>query len=302
MAVFSQAQVTLALLALIFVTNQWSRYAIVYLGGVAISECPNKAAGDACYFPDDKRELPLCPTYKCKTFIEQCEKCQTCYAEHDAAKRNLQYGTCLTSAKYGVLVSFGYTLPFSLTNLFAGRLADLYNRKYIVFVALAGWALATAAQGFANDYAALLASRVFMGAALALSSPASYSMIADLFPPDKRATANAIYSMGVYVGGGLSSICLVIGNSIGWRETSYGIAILELALAVGLCVLVSEPKRGRAAPTEEGYEELVEEEEQEEAMSLSEVLRIIFSDKAIVLVFLAVALRYVGGFASKFSC
>ena len=300
MVAAGQAKVTLGLLALIFVTNQWSRYAIVYLGGVAVSECGNESPGDACYFEDNERELPLCPSYTCKNFIEPCERCQKCYAAHDAAKRNLQYGTCLTSAKYGILVSFGYTIPFSITNLFAGRLADLYNRKAIILLALVGWALATGAQGLAEDYTALLMSRVLMGAALALSSPASYSIIADLFPPEKRSTANAVYGMGVYVGGGLSSICLVIGNAIGWRDTSFAIAAVEIVLAVGLCLLVREPKRGRASASEDGYEELVDEQEQEEPLSWSQVLVAVSSDKAVVLLFIAVALRYVGGFASTY--
>ena len=50
----------------------------------------------------------------------------------------------------------------------------------------------------------LAAARVGVGIGEASASPAAYSMIADYFPKEKRATALSIYSSGLYIGGGLS--------------------------------------------------------------------------------------------------
>lgn len=286
---------TLYLLLLIFITNQWSRYSIVYLGGVAIGDC-----NDDCKFKDDKKEEPLCPTYNCSKYVDQCIVCQQCYKRNHAEHKNIKYSTCITSPQYGLLVSFAFTLPFSFANLLAGRCADVYNRKMIVLMALCGWATATVLQGLSDGYTMLLISRLLMGTALAFSSPASYSMIGDMFPVEKRGSANGVYSLGVYLGGGLSSLCLVLGAAIGWRETSYAIAIIELILAGCLMAFVEEPDRIHRRPSQEGYTEITEEEEEEEkSLGLTKVLAIVFTDKPVCLLFIAAALRFFGGFASK---
>ena len=48
----------------------------------------------------------------------------------------------------------------------------------------------------------------------ATASPTAYSLISDYFPKRQRATALAIYSSGLYIGGGVS---LLIGAKIGQR-------------------------------------------------------------------------------------
>ena len=95
------------LLLAVYVCNQWSRYSIVYLGGVATKDCPGKVQGDPCFFGADK-EPPLCPAYECGS--DQCKQCQACYAEADTEHRNLKYGSCIDSTQYGVLVSYGYSM------------------------------------------------------------------------------------------------------------------------------------------------------------------------------------------------
>jgi MFS family permease len=49
----------------------------------------------------------------------------------------------------------------------------------------------------------------------AFSNPASYSMIPDLFPPEKRPTANGIFASAVYIGGGMASLSEAIAEDIG---------------------------------------------------------------------------------------
>jgi MFS family permease len=44
--------------------------------------------------------------------------------------------------------------------------------------------------GSASAFWSLLTFRLLLGLGAAFSSPASYSMIADLFPPEQRPTAN----------------------------------------------------------------------------------------------------------------
>jgi MFS family permease len=77
------------------------------------------------------------------------------------------------------------------------------------------------------------------------SNPLSFSIIADYFPPDKRATANSIIQAGNYIGVGVSSLSILLISKFGWRYC-YGImAAVGIAFGVMTGVLVKEPERGR---------------------------------------------------------
>jgi MFS family permease len=50
----------------------------------------------------------------------------------------------------------------------------------------------------------------------AVFNPSAYSVIADLFPPADRGTANSIFNMGIYFGGALSSLSALMILEFGW--------------------------------------------------------------------------------------
>ena len=56
---------------------------------------------------------------------------------------------------------------------------------------------------FARSFPVLAAFRVGVGIGEASASPAAYSMLSDYYSPKLRATVLAIYSSGVYIGGGI---------------------------------------------------------------------------------------------------
>lgn len=68
-----------------------------------------------------------------------------------------------------------------------GRAADLYNRRSIIFYGLVIWNLATVFLGMSNNFVQLLLSRILLGIGESFSMPASYSLIADYFPPESLA-------------------------------------------------------------------------------------------------------------------
>jgi len=74
----------------------------------------------------------------------------------------------------------------------------------------------TALSGFARDQLTLTLARMGVGIGEATASPTAYSLISDYFPKRQRATAIAIYSSELYIGGGIS---LFIGAEIvqGWN-------------------------------------------------------------------------------------
>ncbi|MBM3882833.1 MAG: MFS transporter [Verrucomicrobia bacterium] len=114
----------------------------------------------------------------------------------------------LTNAQIGLLHGTSFALFYTLFGLPVGRWADTHSRRGLIAVGFVLWSLMTAASGLAQKFWHLLLCRVGVGVGEATLSPAAYSLIADYFPPQRRATAIGVYSFGVYLGSGLSLVCL----------------------------------------------------------------------------------------------
>ena len=169
-------------------------------------------------------------------------------------KRDLRLG----DDDLGFLYGTAFGVFYALFGIPLGRLADNWHRGRLMTVGLALWSTMTAASGLSRNFGQLAAARIGVGVGEATASPAAYSLISDWFPRRLRATALAIYSAGLYVGGGIS---LFIGGAIvqGWNRAYPGGGPLGLVgwqaafLAVGLPGLVlalwlatmREPIRGR---------------------------------------------------------
>jgi sugar phosphate permease len=85
---------------------------------------------------------------------------------------------------------------------------------------------------------------MFLGIFESACSPPAYSLIADYFPAQYRTTANAVYAFGIYIGGGLSSLSLIIITSVGWRWAFIIVAVIGILSGVIMFIVVREPKRG----------------------------------------------------------
>ena len=119
----------------------------------------------------------------------------------------------------------------------------------IITVALVIWSGMTALCGVAQGYASLFACRVGVGIGEAGASPPSHSLIADYFPPERRATALSIYSLGIPVGALLGSVIGgIVAQHYGWRSACLGVGLPGLALAVLTFLTIEEPARGLSDP------------------------------------------------------
>lgn len=160
----------------------------------------------------------------------------------------------LDDAQVGFLYGTAFAIFYSLFGIPLGRLADSWYRGRLMAIGLALWSSMTALSGLAQNFGMLATARVGVGIGEASASPAAYSMIADYFPKEKRATALSIYSSGLYIGGG---IALPLGGFVlAWWARNYpasAIAPWQAAfLAVGLPGLLlaiwiwtlKEPLRG----------------------------------------------------------
>lgn len=110
----------------------------------------------------------------------------------------------LTDADMGFLGGAAFAVFYALFGIPLGRLADNWSRVKLLSIGLALWSIMTALSGFARNQAELTMARMGVGVGEATASPTAYSLISDYFPKRQRATALAIYSSGLYIGGGVS--------------------------------------------------------------------------------------------------
>jgi MFS family permease len=116
-----------------------------------------------------------------------------------------------TDAQMGFLYGTVFAVFYAVFGIPLARFADVWVRRSLISVGLLFWSLMTALSGFARSFPALAAYRIGVGIGEATASPAAYSMLADYYPTRLRATVIAIYSSGVYIGGGIG---LFIGGFI----------------------------------------------------------------------------------------
>lgn len=84
--------------------------------------------------------------------------------------------------------------------------------------------------------------RAIIGASQAFFNPAAYTLLAEIFPKKIIGSINGIFSSGVYVGGGLASLSIILDNVIGWRNTLFVIGGIGVAVACFCLFLVKEPR------------------------------------------------------------
>ncbi len=163
----------------------------------------------------------------------------------------------LTDADLGFLYGTAFAVFYALFGIPLGKLADSWHRVRLMTVGLALWSLMTAASGFAKNGAMLTFARIGVGVGEATASPSAYSLISDYFPARLRATALAVYSSGLYIGGGISLLIggLVVENwnsaypgggplgLVGWQAAFIAVGLPGLLLALWVLTM-REPVRG----------------------------------------------------------
>lgn len=171
----------------------------------------------------------------------------------------------LTDADLGFLYGTAFAVFYALFGIPLGRLADSWHRVKLISVGLGFWSIMTAVSGFSRTGMQLTAARIGVGVGEATASPAAYSLISDYFPQRLRATALAVYTSGLFIGGGLS---LLVGGLIveqwnaaypaggplglvGWQAAFMAVGLPGVVLAFWVAT-IREPIRGAidGVPTE----------------------------------------------------
>lgn len=172
---------------------------------------------------------------------------------------DIKHDLGLSDAELGFLYGTAFAVFYALFGIPLGRLADNWVRTRLLSIGLAIWSTMTALSGLSNNFLHLSAARVGVGIGEASASPSAFSMLSDWFPKERRATALAVYSSGLYIGGGIS---LLIGamvvqtwngwypgggplGLVGWQAAFLAVGMPGLVLSLWVATL-KEPIRGRA--------------------------------------------------------
>jgi len=118
--------------------------------------------------------------------------------------RPIRRDLAISDFQMSLLMGFTFAVFYTFFGIPLGRLADSRSRRSIIALGFALWSLFTAGCGLVSSFAQMLLCRISVGVGEASLSPAAYSMIADSFPPHRRATAISVYGMGIYLGSGLA--------------------------------------------------------------------------------------------------
>lgn len=132
----------------------------------------------------------------------------------------------------------GYALAFALGLITGGRLGDIYGRKRVFLIGVAGFTLTSALCGIAQTPGQLVAARIAQGAAAAMMVPQVLSIIQVMYAPKDRGKAMAAF-------GGLAGLATVGGPILGAILTEGDVAglgwrlVFLVNLPVGVLALLA---------------------------------------------------------------
>lgn len=155
----------------------------------------------------------------------------------------------LSDFQLGLLGGLAFALFYTVLGLPIARFAERHSRVQIIAGCVVVWSAMTALCGTASSFIQLLLFRMGVGIGEAGCTPSAHSLIADHFPRERRATALALFSLGVPLGAGAGA---VLGGWMvqhyGWREAFYLMGLPGVALGVLVYATLREPRRGQAEP------------------------------------------------------
>lgn len=163
------------------------------------------------------------------------------------AFRHMNVALNFDKGMYATLASIAFTLVFALVSLFAGSASDKFDRSRVAALSCLAWSACTALQSQAGSYGDLVPLRALTGFSQAFFNPAAYTLLSDLFPKRMIGTVNGIFSGGVYLGGALASLSILLDGVYGWRGTVNTIGIIGVGAAVLCLTLIKDPREAMNA-------------------------------------------------------
>ncbi|MEQ1603231.1 MAG: MFS transporter [Pyrinomonadaceae bacterium] len=147
-----------------------------------------------------------------------------------------------SDTQLALLGTTSFVIFYTILGIPFGRYADRGSRTKIIAIGVIVWSVFSGMTAFANDFWTLFACRVMVGVGEATLGPAAISLLADYFPPARRATVTSIYSMGIAIGAGMAALLGGSLSQFGWR-TAFMLIGFPGAIFGVLVFFLREPVR-----------------------------------------------------------
>lgn len=145
----------------------------------------------------------------------------------------------------GLMTGVAFGIFYAVLGVPIGRYADRGDRRLLITVSVAVWSILTAACGWARSFLQIFLLRigVAMGEAGGSGAPLM-SLLADYFPPERRARAIGLVQTSTISGAILGLIAGgYVAQYYGWRATFIWAGLPGLLLAAIAGFALREPRR-----------------------------------------------------------
>ena len=150
----------------------------------------------------------------------------------------------ISDAEMGFLLGPAFALLYTGLGVPVAWLADRTSRRNLIALGMTVWSAFTAFSGLARSGLEIALARFGVGVGEAAGAAPSHSLIADYFPPERRATALATQALGLHAGIAFGYIAAGwLGYYFGWRTTMVVVGLPGLVLALVVATTVKEPPR-----------------------------------------------------------
>jgi len=165
----------------------------------------------------------------------------------------------------GLMSGLSFAVFYATIGIPIARIAEHGNRSRIVALCIITWSSFTLLCGLAQNFVQLILARFGVAIGESGCTPAAHSLISDIVPSEKRASALGIYSMGGPIGGliGMAMGGLVV-DAWGWRAGFIIAAIPGIIIGVIVALTLKEPRIAMrkliaAAPPRQTFKEAMVE-------------------------------------------
>jgi MFS family permease len=187
-------------------------------------------------------------------FILSCTDRQVLSLLIEPIKQDLK----LSDTEFGLLQGLAFSIFYAIVGIPIAGLSDRRSRPAIIAAGVLVWSVATMACGLARGYIFLLIARMGVGTGEATLSPATYSLIPDLFPPENLGKPTAIYSLGSFLGAGFAFIvgglAIALLSGVGalavgpfllrpWQIVMMAVGAPGVLLALVFALTVADPRK-----------------------------------------------------------
>jgi predicted MFS family arabinose efflux permease len=153
----------------------------------------------------------------------------------------------LADWQIGLMSGLAFALFYTVLGIPIARAAEHRNRPLIIAGSLAAWSGFTALSGMAGSFLQLCLFRVGVGVGEAGCTPAAQALISDYYPKARRASALAVYALGVPIGAVVGlAFGGIVADAFGWRQAFLLVGAPGLVVAA-LAALTLRETRARVS-------------------------------------------------------